>query len=86
MFNKNESSETDMPFINRYKGVVCEKCLRPTRRSSFRLHTKGVQLKHFIVLNVPNFSTTSQADLNYHIKKKHSASQSKVTHDCQECG
>ena len=28
----------------------------------------------------------SQADLNYHIAKKRSASQPKVTHDCQECG
>ena len=47
---------------------------------------RDVQLEQFIVCTqCPNFSTTSQVDLSYHIAKKHSASQPKVTHDCQEC-
>ena len=33
----------------------------------------------------PNFSTHSQVDLNFHMTKNHSSSQSKTVHKCQIC-
>ena len=32
-----------------------------------------------------NFSTTSQADFNYHIAKKHATPRVKNTHKCKNC-
>ena len=44
---------------------------------------RDVQLEYSIVPNVPNFSTKSRNDLNYHIAKKHSAPKLDVTFKCK---
>ena len=45
---------------------------------------RHVQLEHFIALNFP-FSTTSLADLIYHIAKKHARPRVKITKKCKIC-
>ena len=75
-----------MPSLNRNEKVVCQKGGTQIRRSNIGQHTNRCSAGTLFCAQCANFSTTSQADLNYHIAKKHSASQPKVTHDCQECG
>ena len=56
--------------LNNNHKVTSEKCGTETIRN---------------ILARPNFSTRSQADLNFHIARNHSLSQSKNVHNCQLC-
>ena len=46
---------------------------------------RDVQLEPFFCTHWPHFPTTSQADLNYHIAKKHATPRVKNTHKCRIC-
>ena len=73
-----------MPSLIRNEKVVCHKCGTQIRRSGIGHHTKKCSAGKLPCTQSPNFSRTCRADLNYHIAKNQSASQTTVTHDCQK--
>ena len=48
-------------------------------------HKKRCSVGTVYCAKCPNFSTRSQADLNFHILEKHSSSRPKTIHKCQLC-
>ena len=75
-----------MPSLNRNEKFVCEICGTQIRRSNIGRRTKRCSAASISCTHCPKFWRTFQADFNYHITNKHSASQHKRTHDCQESG
>ena len=70
----------DRPSFNRNEKVVGENCGTQIRRNKFAPHTKKCSGGTIHCTQCSDFSALSRADLNYHIAKKHSASQPRMTH------
>ena len=76
---------TDMPGRNRNKKVTCEKCgTQISKRSIVRQKTK-FPVRKIYCTKCSNFSSTSHAELNYHIAKKHPGVRAKNTQKCKIC-
>ena len=74
-----------MPSLNRNGKVTCENCGTQTTRVILARHGKRCSFGTLFCDKCPNFSTSSQADLNFHIAKKHSSSQPKINLKFQLC-
>ena len=75
----------EMPSLNRYEKVTCEKCGSQTTKLNLARHTKSCSAGTLFCTQCLKFSTKSQDDLNYHIAKKHSAPKPDVTFKCKLC-
>ena len=73
------------PSLKRYVKIKCEKCGTQTTKINLALHKKRYSAGTLYCIQCPNFSTKSQNDLNYHIARKHSASEPDVTFKCKPC-
>ena len=74
-----------MPGLDRNVKVTCDKCGTQTTKNNIVRHKTRCSAGTLYCTQGPNFSTTSQDDLNYHIAKKHSAAGPKNNHTCKEC-
>ena len=73
-----------MPALDRNEKITCDKCGTQTTKKNVVRHKTRCSAGTLYSTQCPNFSTTSQADLNYHIAKKHSAAGPKNNHTCEE--
>ena len=74
-----------MSALDRNEKITCDKCGTQTTKKNIVWHKTRCSAGTLHCTQFPNFSTTSQADLNYHIAKKHSAAGPKKNHTCKEC-
>ena len=74
-----------MPSLNRYEKVTCENCGTQTTKPNLARHKKKCSAGTLHCSHCPNFSTTLQNDLIYHIAKKHSAAEPDITFKCKLC-
>ena len=76
---------TQMPSLIRYGKVTYENCGTQTTKPNLARNKKRCSVGLMYCTQCPNFSTTSQADLNYHIAKKHATPRVKSIHKCKIC-
>ena len=74
-----------MPSLNRNKNVICENCDTQTTKLNYARPKKSCSVGTLFCTKCPKLSTTSQADLNYHIAKKHARVQAKKNYECNFC-
>ena len=74
-----------MPALGRNVKVFSGNCGTSVTKQKISRHKSRCSGGTFYCPKCPNFSTTSEDDLNYHIAKKHSAAGSKNSHTCKEC-
>ena len=74
-----------MPALNRNEKITCENCGTQFRKADSSRHKKRCTAGTLYCKQCPNFSTKSQADLNFHIAKKHSSTKPQQIHKCQRC-
>ena len=74
-----------MPALDRNEKITCDKRGTQTTKNNFVRHKTRCSAGTIYCTQCPNFSTSSQADLNYHIAKKHSAAGPNNNHTCKEC-
>ena len=65
--------------------VTCENCGTQTKKLNLARHKKRCSVGTLYCTKSTNFSTTSQADLNYHIAKKYPRVRAKNTQKCKIC-
>ena len=74
-----------MPGLNRNEKITCDNCgTQSTKRNTVRQKTR-CSARTFRCTQCRNFSTTSQADLKYHIAKKQTTPRVKFTHKRKFC-
>ena len=71
--------------IKSYEKVKCKKCGTQTRKLNLARRRKRCTVGRLSCTKCPNFSTTSQADLSYHIARKHPRVWAKNTYKCKTC-
>ena len=64
---------TQMPSLDRYEKVTCEKCGTQTTKQNLARHKGRCSVGTLYCTQHPNFSTQLQSDLKYLIAMKHSA-------------
>ena len=69
----------------RKQKISRENCGTQTTRNNIVRNKKRCSVGTLYCTQCPNFSTKSQNGLNYHIAKKHSASELDVTFKCKLC-
>ena len=74
-----------MPGLNCNEKITCDKCGTQTTKRNIVRHRARCSAGTLYCTQCPNFSTTSQADLNYHIAKKNTTPRVKITHKCKIC-
>ena len=74
-----------MPDLERNENITCDNCGTQTTKKNIVRHKTRCSVGTRDGTQCPNFSTTSQADLNYHIAKKHATPRVKNTHKCKNC-
>ena len=74
-----------MPALDRNEKITCDKSGTQTTKNNIVRHMTRCSAGKLYCSQCPNFSTTSQADLNYHIVKKHPTTWVKNTHKCKFC-
>ena len=80
-----KSFSKKMPSFARKERFNCKNCGTQTSENNLVRHKKRFSVGTLYCTKYPNFSTRSQADLNFHIAKKQSSSQPKTIHKCQLC-
>ena len=71
--------------LNRNEKVTCENCGVQITKYHLARHEKRCSAGTLYCTQCPNFSTSSQDDLNYHIAKQHSAAGPSKTYKCTLC-
>ena len=74
-----------MPALNRNEKVVCDNCGKQYVRQQAARHKKSCQGGTLSCPKCPNYFTKSQAELSYHIAKKHGPSTPKLSTTCTLC-
>ena len=74
-----------MPSLNRNEKVTCENCGTQITKLNLARHKKSCFAGTLYCTQCSSFFTKSQKDLNYHIAKKHSATEPDVTFKCKLC-
>ena len=74
-----------MPASDRNIKITRDKCGTQTTKNNIVPHKTRCSAGTLYCTQCPTFSTTSQADLKYHIAKKHAKPQVKSTHKCKNC-
>ena len=74
-----------MPALDRNEIITCGDCGTQTTQKNIVRHKMRCSAGTLYCTQCPNFSKTSQADLNYHIGKKHATPRVKNTHKCKNC-
>ena len=74
-----------MPSLKHNGNVTCENCGVQITRYNLARHKKKCSAGTLYCTQSPNFSTSSQDDLNYHIAKQHSAAGPSKTYKCNLC-
>ena len=74
-----------MPGLNRNGKTSCDKCGKQTTKRNNVRHKTRFSNGTLYCTQYPNFSTTYQLDLNYHLAKKHATPRVKITHTCTIC-
>ena len=74
-----------MPALDRNEKITCDNCGTQTTKKNIVRHKSSCSAETLYCTQCPNCSTTSQADLNYHIAKKHATPRVKNTHKCKNC-
>ena len=74
-----------MPVLDRNEKITYDNCGTQTTKKNIVRHKTRCSAGTLYCTQCPNFSTTSQADLNYHIAKKHATPRMKNTHKCKNC-
>ena len=74
-----------MPCLNRYEKIKCENSGTRTTKLNLTRRKKNCSAGTLHYTQCPNFFTTSQDDLNYHIAKKQSARKLCVIFKCKLC-
>ena len=74
-----------MSYIKRNEKVTCENCGTQTTKPNLARHKKRCSVWTLYCTKCPNFPTTSQADMNYHIATKHPRVRPKNTYKCKIC-
>ena len=74
-----------MPSLNPKDEITYENYGTPTTRNNIVRHKKSCSAGTLFCNHCPNFSTKFQSDLNYHIAKKHSATELDVIFICKLC-
>ena len=80
-----QKSVAIMPALNRNEKVVCDNCGKQYVRQQAARHKKSCQGGTLSCPKCPNYSTKSQAELSYHIAKKHGPSTPKLSTTCTLC-
>ena len=80
-----QNSVAIMPALNRNEKVVCDNCGKQYVRAHAARHKKSCQGGTLSCPKCPNYSTKSQAELSYHIAKKHGPSTPKLSTTCTLC-
>ena len=75
-----------MPALDRNSKVTCPNCNLSVVKQQMSRHKKSCTNGTLKCQKCPNFFSTSQAALNFHIAKKHGAPQPKIAFNCKECG
>ena len=73
-----------MPALDCNEQITFDKCGTQTTKNSIVRHKTRCLAGSLYCTQCPNFQTTSQADLNYLIAKKHNAAGPKNNHTCKE--
>ena len=73
-----------MPSVIRKK-VACEHCGTQVTRINLSRNKKGCSIGTPYCTQCPNFSTSSQDDLNYHVAKKHCVPRPSITYKFERC-
>ena len=76
---------TDMLGLNRNEKNTCDNCGTQTTKRNIVRHKTRCPVGTVYCTQCPNFSTTSQVDLNYHIAKKHATFRVEITRKCKIC-
>ena len=74
-----------MAFTKCNEKVKCENCGPQSAKPNLARHKKKCSVGTLFCTKNLNFSTTSQADLNYHIAKKHPRVRAKNTYKSEIC-
>ena len=74
-----------MPALDRNQKFMCDKCGTQTTKNNVVRHRTRCSAGTLYCTQCPNFSTTAQADVSYHIAKNHSAAGPKNNHTCKKC-
>ena len=74
-----------MPALDRNEKITCDKCGTPTTKKNIVRHKTRCSAGTLCCTQCPNFSTTSQADLNYLIAKKDATPRVKIKHRFEVC-
>ena len=75
----------NIPSFNRKDIVTCDNCEKQTTRVTFARRKRSCSFGKLHCPKCLNISTCSQADINFHIAKKRSLSQSKNVNNCHFC-
>ena len=75
----------ETPSLITKEKIACENCGTQTSRNNIVRHKRSCLVETLYCTQRPNFSTTSQVDLKYHIAKNHSAPKSDATYKCKLC-
>ena len=71
--------------LNRIQKITCDNCGTQTTKKKIVRHKARCSAGTLYCTQRPNFSTTSQADMNYGKAKKHSKTRLKNKHKCKIC-
>ena len=73
---------TKMSSLNRNEKITCENCGVQITKYNLARHKKRCSAGTLYCTQSPNFLTSSQGELNYHIAKQHSAAGASNTYKC----
>ena len=74
-----------MPGFNRNEKITCDKCGTQVTKRINKRHTTRCSAGTLPCPQCPNFSKTTQSDLNYHIAKRHPTPRVNFPHKCKIC-
>ena len=74
-----------MPAVKRNEKVTCENCGKQITQPNLARHKKRGSVGTVHCTKYPNFSTKSQADLNYHIAKNYLRVRTIFMYKCKNC-
>ena len=74
-----------MTALDRKEKIICDNCGTQITKENIVRHKTRCSAGTLYCTQCPNFSTTSKADLDYHIAKKHATPRVKHTHKCKNC-
>ena len=78
-------SVTKMPALDRNVQVTCANCGASVTKKNLSRHKLRCSGGKLYCSKLPNFSTKSREDLNYHTAKQHSAAGPSITYKCKLC-